>query len=269
MNGRQVRSAPPLPECRAWLLTQHRVPKIVLHNDGISIMEAPMSAAGRQQEKAAAALSSNANADAILDTAEELFAQKGFSAVSMRMIAAESGQHLASANYYFGSKAGLFEAAFLRRIVPVNNRRVELLAQTRDAGPLTLASIVEAFVRPLFESADGGDSASQAKLIMLFSKQVLTNPDEHSYLQTYYDEVARAFIPAIRESMPGLSEVDALWGYNYMIGILVFTLAGKAAVARLPEDYLAELEADESDAVTIERLVRFICAGLQALSTGS
>ncbi len=225
-----------------------------------------MVATSKPEEKTSLPSQSSTNADAILDTAEELFAQKGFSAVSMRMIAAESGQHLASANYYFGSKAGLFEAAFLRRIVPVNGRRVELLAEMQQNGPLTPARIVEAYVRPLFEPEDGSESASKARLIMLFSKQVLSNPDEHSYLQKYYEEVARAFISAIRESLPSISEVDAVWGYNYMVGILVFTLAGKAPVARVPDDFLAGIDTAEKDEITVDRLVRFICAGLQALN---
>lgn len=224
-----------------------------------------MSTAAKRRERMPTQVSSTANADTILDTAELLFAQKGFSAVSMRMIATESGQHLASANYYFGSKAGLFEAAFLRRIVPVNGRRVELLAEMREDGPLTPARIVEAYVRPLFEPIDGTEAASRARLIMLFSKQVLSNPDEHSYLQRYYEDVARAFISAICETLPSISELDAIWAYNYMVGILVFTLAGKASVAKLPGDLLATL-ADEPDEATIERLVKFICAGFMALS---
>lgn len=222
-----------------------------------------MQVGGKQSEGASTSLSTNANSDAILDTAEELFAQKGFSAVSMRMIAAESGQHLASANYYFGSKTGLFEAAFLRRIVPVNQRRIDLLTEV-EAGQVSLRRIVEAYIRPLFEQSPGA-SGSGARLIMLFSKQVLSNPDEHKYLQDYYDDVSRRFVAAISQATPGISFEDAVWGYNYMVGVLVFTLAGKAPVAKLPDEYLSRLNADETDDATVERLSRFICAGLEAL----
>lgn len=209
---------------------------------------------------------SNANAEAILDAAEKLFAYRGFSAVSMRMIATESGQHLASANYYFGSKAGLFEAAFLRRIVPVNRRRIELLDGIQAAGPLTIEAVVHAYLSPLFEDGRSDTQASRARLIMLFSKQVLTNPDEHEYLQDYYEEVARRFVAAIRESLQGISMTDAIWGYNYMVGILVFTLAGMTPVAKLPDELLRAIPADEPIGSTCERLTRFICAGLSALT---
>lgn len=208
---------------------------------------------------------SSANADAILDAAEGLFAQKGFSAVTMRMIATESKQHLASANYYFGSKSGLFEAVFLRLIVPVNKHRVELLAELTSKSTPKPEDLVNAYIRPLYEHEEAGQAPRKARLIMLFSKQVMSNPDEHKYLQNYYEDVARVYIEAIRESMPGISLADAIWGYNYMISILVFTLAGKASTAKIPDDFLKGIEQGEPDEVTIDRLTRFVCAGLKSL----
>lgn len=203
-------------------------------------------------------------ATAILDTAEELFCARGFSGVSMREIASASGQHLASANYYFGSKAGLFEAVFLRRIVPVNRRRVELLEEYAAAGRRSLAEIVDAYLRPLFED-DEGEAGRSTRLIMLFSKQLLSNPDEHDYLQNYYDEVARAFITSIRRAMPSGSVTDAIWGYNYMVGVLVFTLAGTATTARVPTEILVDMKSNDDPTETIARLTTFLCAGLSAL----
>lgn len=209
------------------------------------------------------------SAEAILRAAGELFAQRGFAAVSMRMIATKSKQHLSSANYYFGSKAGLFEAVFLRRIVPVNNRRIELLKERRARGQLTLADIVDSYIRPLFENDRSTSHPFSAKLIMQFSKQLLSNPDEHTYLLEYYDEVSRNYIAALTEGGFGLSTQEAIWGYNYLVGVLVFTLAGKSSLAKLDESLLASLDPDESDEVTIGRLTRFVCAGLAALGASS
>lgn len=208
-------------------------------------------------------------ARAILDAAEELFCARGFSAVSMREIAAASGQHLASANYYFGSKTGLFEAAFLRRIVPVNRRRLELLDMSLGVGRRDLPDIVDAYLRPLFEDAgdDTGDEAGRrARLIMLFSKQLLSNPDQHGYLQSYYDEVSRRFTGEIHAARSGMDITAAIWGYNYMIGILVFTLAGREPMARLPSELAGAIVPDRDAERTITRLKAFICAGLEALA---
>ncbi len=40
----------------------------------------------------------------LLDTAESLFAQQGYEAVSIRQLAAEAGVNVAMVSYYFGSK---------------------------------------------------------------------------------------------------------------------------------------------------------------------
>lgn len=203
---------------------------------------------------------------AILDAAEELFCTRGFAGVSMRDIASASGQHLASANYYFGSKAGLFEAVFLRRIVPVNRRRLEILEAYEETGRTALPDVVEAYLRPLFEAPeDEGSAHARTRLIMLFSKQLLSTPDEHEYLQAYYDEVSRRFIESMYRAVPGADADDAAWGYNYMVGIVVFTLAGTAMTARVPDDILRHLPADTKTDQTLDRLKKFICAGVEAI----
>jgi hypothetical protein len=100
---------------------------------------------------------------------------------------------------------------------------------------------------------------------MQFSKQLLSNPDEHNYLLEYYEEVSRNYIEALTTGAFGLSTQDAVWGYNYMVAVLVFTLAGKSSLAKLDESLLTSLDPDESDDLTIDRLTRFICAGIGAL----
>ncbi|MES2775022.1 MAG: TetR family transcriptional regulator [Bacteroidota bacterium] len=52
----------------------------------------------------------------ILETAERLFAAKGFDGTSVREIAKEANINLASISYYFGSKEKLMEAIFNYRI---------------------------------------------------------------------------------------------------------------------------------------------------------
>ena len=46
----------------------------------------------------------------ILDTAERLFAQKGFDAVSLRNIVEAAKVNLAAVHYHFGSKQALLHA---------------------------------------------------------------------------------------------------------------------------------------------------------------
>ena len=56
--------------------------------------------------------------DRILDTAEVLFAQKGFAETSLRAITSKAGVNLAAVNYHFGSKESLVQAVFERFLTP-------------------------------------------------------------------------------------------------------------------------------------------------------
>src|SRR5580704_11753070 len=85
----------------------------------------------------------------ILDVAERLFGLKGFEATSLRDITAEAQVNLAAVNYHFQSKESLIDAVIVRRIEPVNHRRLEMLD---SAGPYpTLEQILTAFIAPALE----------------------------------------------------------------------------------------------------------------------
>ena len=54
----------------------------------------------------------------ILDTAENLFAEKGFAETSLRLITSKAKVNLAAVNYHFGSKKSLIQAVFSRFLGP-------------------------------------------------------------------------------------------------------------------------------------------------------
>ena len=70
----------------------------------------------------------------ILDTAERLFAQKGFDAVSLRNIIASAKVNLAAVHYHFGSKQALVHAVIGRRLRPINGERLAKLAEAPGQG---------------------------------------------------------------------------------------------------------------------------------------
>ena len=68
----------------------------------------------------------------LLDAAEEIFAREGYRAASLRAITARAAVNLAAVNYHFGSKRGLVEAVFARRLQAMNLARVRGLALVRE-----------------------------------------------------------------------------------------------------------------------------------------
>jgi len=71
----------------------------------------------------------------IIQTAETLFADKGFGSTSVRDIAEVAGVNVAMISYYFGSKEKLMEALFEYRIGSVK-MRIENLIKDDSIGPL-------------------------------------------------------------------------------------------------------------------------------------
>jgi AcrR family transcriptional regulator len=87
----------------------------------------------------------------ILDTAEVLFAQKGYRAVSVREITSAARCNLAAVNYHFGKKENLYLEVFRSRWVPRATRvresfRKALAGQDSLSLPEVVRALAQAFV---------------------------------------------------------------------------------------------------------------------------
>lgn len=85
--------------------------------------------------------------DQLLDAAERLFAEHGINGVSLRQVGAAAGaRNNSAAQYHFGDRDGLVRAIFERRMRPINEHRLTLLADASTAG---VTGYVRALVEPL------------------------------------------------------------------------------------------------------------------------
>nr|WP_206056520.1 TetR/AcrR family transcriptional regulator [Nocardioides sp. GY 10113] len=89
----------------------------------------------------------------ILLAAEQLFAERGIDAVSLRAVMAAAGTNVASVHYHFGSKDALVEALIRERAGEVSARRAELLDGLAEPGRLDAPSLARAFVEPVAHMA--------------------------------------------------------------------------------------------------------------------
>ena len=100
----------------------------------------------------------------ILDAAELLFSQNGYHGTSLRAITAEAGVNVAAVNYHFGSKEALLQNVFERRLIPLNNARIEMLeavlseAKEQRRRPL-VRDLMHAFVAPTISFRDSDPGA--------------------------------------------------------------------------------------------------------------
>jgi len=87
----------------------------------------------------------------IIETAEKLFADKGFSGTSVRDIADEADVNLAMISYYFGSKEKLLEALFVHRM-DGTTVKLESMLENKELAPLEKVNMMIDFFIEKFHS---------------------------------------------------------------------------------------------------------------------
>ena len=202
----------------------------------------------------------------ILDAAERLFSQRGYSGTSVRAITSAAEVNLAAANYHFGSKEELLCAVVDRRIAPITEERARLLADCEadaGAGGAELEQILHAFVAPAFVLSDGTQgSGAFARLLGRLYAEPLEG------LARLYEEqcgpVLESFCEAFSRALPGLPKTELYWHLQFVIGMLVHTFMAGERV-RLCTEGLCDL--DDMPSV-IERMVHFAAAGLREAAVG-
>ncbi len=82
----------------------------------------------------------------IINTAIELFAEKGFEGTSVRDLAAKADVNIAMVNYYFGSKDKLFEAIIEHKASYMRERLEEITTDKSKSVIEKLDAVIETYV---------------------------------------------------------------------------------------------------------------------------
>lgn len=165
----------------------------------------------------------------LLDAAERVLMENGFEGASMRMITAEAGVNLAAANYHFGSKEGLIEAVFRRRLAWLNEermRRLDALEAAAAGQPLRPSQILEAFFGTLFQM--GEDEELGGMVFLRLVGRTLTEPAAfiRNFFAGAYDDVVRRYKKALVVSLPGVPEEEIAWRFHFMLGAMSYAISG-------------------------------------------
>src|SRR5215471_4877101 len=86
----------------------------------------------------------------IIETAMELFAEKGFEGTSIRDIAAKANVNIAMVNYYFGSKEKLFEGMVKYKAAYTKDMLEEIANNKQLAEIEKLDHIIDNYISRLF-----------------------------------------------------------------------------------------------------------------------
>jgi len=153
----------------------------------------------------------------ILRAAERLFAQKGYHATTMREVATAAGVGLSLVVYHFKSKDALYYAIFERRQY-VNEERLKRLESVDLVGPAALEAIIDAFIEPVLALHESPDDIWYARLV--FREAADPSSQERSVISVLFDPMARAFIAALEQALPGKRPGFYPWAYLFSVGAL-------------------------------------------------
>ena len=194
----------------------------------------------------------------ILDSAEYLFSEHGINGASLRAIVAHAGVNTAAVHYHFGSKKGLLEAVFARRIIPIAEERLKLLAECRDSDrrPPLLEQIIAAFLEPGMRGSHGGATFARLRARMAAD----ASDETRSLMARYFDRSSAQFLAALANALPHLPPRDLHWRFHFMLGTMVYTMANPGRIQALTGDACDPSDMDAA----LAYLVPFLAQGFQA-----
>jgi AcrR family transcriptional regulator len=194
----------------------------------------------------------------ILDAAEHLFSKHGLYGVTLKDVAKRVGVHHTLLNYYFEDKKKLFDAVFARRAVVTSERRMKAMDEydRATAGKPTVEGALHAFLdTDLDLYIQGGESWKNYGAL---GAQVANTPEWGAELMdTHFDPVVLRLIEILKKALPDCAEEDIFWGYHFVTGALMVTLARTGRI-----DKLSGGLCKSEDFVAIKaRMARFMAAG--------
>jgi AcrR family transcriptional regulator len=200
--------------------------------------------------------------DAILDAAEALFAQHGFHGVTMRQAARGAGVDPALLHYYFDTKRGLFDAAFLRRAEILNAERIAALEEYERAsgGRMTVEGCLVAFLSPVMHWwANGGPGwKNYFRLVAAVNNTADWGGET---MGRYFNPAIQRLIHLLGRVLPHAREEDLYWGWNFVSGALTLAFAETGRIEGLSGGIC---RSDDIPAIRA-RLAPFMAAGFEEI----
>ena len=195
----------------------------------------------------------------LLVVAGELFADRGFDSVSLRMITDRANVNLASVNYHFGSKEELIGAVVDDIVRPVNERRLSLLSLIDYTRQDPIRKIIHAFIDPVFDLSDSGNDDN--KYYKLISRCIASRDDRvSSIIIKQFPEVLAQFVSSLTKALPSMDSNSAHLKIMFMAGALAHSLFHYENLLLISEGRF-DLNSTE---VLKNELVSFLLTGMNA-----
>jgi len=195
----------------------------------------------------------------ILDAAEYLFSKHGLHGVTLKDVAQRVEAHHTLLNYYFNDKKTLFDAVFARRAGVTTALRMAALDryELESKGKPTVEGALHVFLDTdldlYFQSGEG--LKNYGTLAALASN----TPEGAALMDQHFDPVVLRLIGLLKQAMPNCAEEDIFWGYHFVTGALMLTLARTGRIDKLS----GGLCKSDDHAAVKARMATFMAAGFR------
>jgi AcrR family transcriptional regulator len=198
----------------------------------------------------------------LLDSAETLFAERGFYGVTTRQVANAAGVDVALIYYHFKNKSSLFDGVIERRAGPLVAAREESLrAYVATGTAVTVEGAVAAFINPMIDLSLHGEAGWKRYFALV--AQIDNTPWGGEIIHRYYDDNVRELIGILQKALPGSPKRELYWAYNFLAGSMMLALSGTERVDRLSHGLC---HAKDLNAVRL-RLLNYCAGGFLAMIT--
>lgn len=198
----------------------------------------------------------------ILDAAEDLFSQRGLYGVTLKDVAKQADVHTSLLHYYFEDKKAMFDAVFARRAEVTASRRMKALDDyaAASAGQPTVEGALHAYLdTDLDLYLTGGEGWRNFSAL---GAQVAMAPKWGAEMfDKHFDPVVLRLIDLLKQALPDCPEEDIFWGFHFVTGALILTLA---RTGRIDELSGGICKSDDFAAIKA-RMARFLAFGFEGI----
>lgn len=197
----------------------------------------------------------------ILDTAEVLFAQKGYRAVSVREITSAAECNLAAVNYHFGNKENLYLEVFRSRWVPRAMRVRESFRESlASQDSLSASSVVRALAQAFVDGPLSDDERLRHSQLMTREMTQPTKAFKHvaeQVIQPFFQDLSDQLNSVLTNKV---GEEQMLLNIFSIFAMVLYFNFARVAVSRLTgrkydSDFRSQL---------VEQITQFSLHGLGA-----
>jgi AcrR family transcriptional regulator len=202
-------------------------------------------------------------AQRILETAIELFAERGFDQTSVRDITQAAEVNLAAINYHFGSRDQLIEAVAERYLTPLCDELDRQLDDYELIGTQTLSVelLIEALISAILKAVSRDQQGICLFMRLVSHAYLSADPLLRRYLDQRYQPRLMRFVELLKQQLPDISTSEFYWRCHFVIGAAVLPLSRHALLSGQEQQLIGD---PASEPAVFHRLVSFVSAGLQS-----